>query len=109
MGTRTTVYFFFLCQNSNGLQLTILNFGAPFLLTVVFIMLAGQRLIFKRDIIERLWMPKAAKLLIVALILLIVGWQVWYLITLYQIKQRIGLVEFGPIFFGVICSLFLAA
>ncbi len=101
--------FSFFNQSKHGHHLTFINFAGPFLLTIVFILAAGQRLIFKRDLIERLSVSKTVRLLIVSFILLIVAWQVWYLVTLFQITKHFEVVEFGPMLFGLACSLSLAA
>lgn len=101
--------FSFSNQYTFGTQLTLINFAAPFMLTVVFILIAGQRLIFKRDLIERLSLTKLLKLLIVVFVFFIVAWQVWYLLTLYQIRGQFEFTEFGPMLFGLGSTLFLAA
>jgi hypothetical protein len=101
--------FSFFSQSKYGPHLTFLNFAGPFLLTIVFILIVGQRLILKRDLIERFSVTKVSKLLIVSFILLLAGWQVWYLEKLHQIRKHFDVVEFGPMLFGLTCSLFLAA
>jgi hypothetical protein len=65
--------FSFFNQSPYGPHLTFLNFVGPFLLTIVFILVAGQRLIFKRDLIERLSLTKVSKFLIIVFVFLIVA------------------------------------
>jgi hypothetical protein len=89
--------------------LNFLDFAGPFLLTIVFVLLAGQRLTFERDLIERLSLTKLSKLLIILFVLIIVTWQLWYLLTLYRIRGQFKLTEFGPMLFGLGSTLFLAA
>jgi hypothetical protein len=101
--------FSFFNQSPYGPHLTFLNFAGPFLLTIVFILLAGQRLIFERDLIERLSLTKVSKLLIILFVFLVVTWQLWYLLTLYKIRGQFELTEFGPMLFGLGSTLFLAA
>jgi hypothetical protein len=101
--------FSFFNQSPHGPHLTFLNFAGPFLLTVVFILVVGQTLIFKRDLIERISLNTVSKFLIIVLVFVIIAWQLWYLLTLYRIRGQFGLTEFGPMLFGLGSTLFLAA
>jgi hypothetical protein len=100
--------FSFFNQNENSPRLSFLNFVGPSLLTIIFILLTGQRLVFKRDLIKRLAVHPLVSVLFVVLILLTVIWQLRYLLTLYDIRKQIEFIEFAPMFFGLFCSLFLA-
>ena len=100
--------FSFFNQSLSDPRLTFLNFGGPFLLPIVFILIAGQRLLFKKDLIERLSLSNTLKLFFVAFMFLILSWQIWYLLILYKNRGLLELTEFGPMLFGLGSTLFLA-
>ena len=103
--------FSYLNQSPNGPHLNLLNFVCPFFLTIFFILLTffilliGHRLIFNRDFFNSL--KFSLRLLIIVLILSVIVWQSWYLLTSYKIHDSISVFEFLPMCFGVGCSIFL--
>jgi len=100
--------FSFLNQSVNGPQLTFVNFAGPFILTIAIILVFINRM-FSTDGLRVFGStPKKLKVPFCILLLLLLVWQLRYVVLYYGIKQGLDtfglLAELFPMAAGVVVT-----
>ncbi|HSC52815.1 MAG TPA: hypothetical protein VLC98_04310 [Phnomibacter sp.] len=103
--------FSYFNQSINGPELTFLNFAGPLLLTIAILVFTGQRLLSK-NIIKKLSSNPIVTIVLAILLLALMAWQIWYVVTLYKMKAGLDFnrkfAELMPMSMGFLATLFLA-
>jgi len=104
--------FSYSSQSTYGQRLTVLNFAVPLLLTIIMLVIFALRLVLKTRIKNNLTLNIFIKSFLAIIFLILLGWQIWYLVTLYKIKSDTDVIskmtELLPIVLGGIATLYLA-
>jgi hypothetical protein len=102
--------FSYFNQSVNGPELTVLNFAGPLLLTISILLLAGLRLLFKNALISKISFNSIVTIALTILLLVLMAWQIWYVVTLYKMKAGLDFKEkfadLMPMTNGLLVTLF---
>lgn len=102
--------FSYFNQSINGPELTVLNFAGPLLLTVFILVLAGLTLLFKKISISKISSNSIIMTAMTILLLALMVWQIWYIVTLYNMKAGLDFngkfIELIPMTMGLLATSF---
>ena len=101
--------FSYLNQDINGPRLTFTNFAGPFLITILILIFAGFKLVFKS-----IWTKIPVNFIVLntltILLFALAAWQTWYIVTLYKIHAGSNFngkfTELMPMTVGLLTTLF---
>jgi hypothetical protein len=105
--------FSYLSQSVNGPKLTILNFAGPFLITILVLLFAGLKTLFKNVFTNKILTNSIVTIILTIFIVALIAWQMWYIITLYKIGRGLDLskklTELMPMTVGLFATLFFVS
>jgi hypothetical protein len=101
--------FSFFNQSINGPSLTILNFAAPFLITIFILFLAALKIFLKNALTRKKPFSSIIRAILTILLLALTAWQAWYIVTLFKMKMDLEwsrkLTEVIPMTVGLLTTL----
>ena len=104
--------FCYLNQSVSGPHLTLTNFVAPLFLTVLMLFVGGYRMLFHNNVTNYTRLPRLISFVLMICLIALVLWQVWYILTWYNIKVNLSyfgkITELLPMVIGLIATIFVA-
>lgn len=102
--------FSYFNQGVDEPKLTLLNFAGPFLITILVLLFTGLRTLFKITLTNKISINSIVTIILTMLLLVLIVWQMWYIITLYKNKSALDLskklTELMPMTAGLFATLF---
>jgi hypothetical protein len=102
--------FSYLNQSIGDPKLTVLNFAGPFILTILVLLFAGLRVLFKKALTNKISLNSIATIILTILLFILIAWQMWYVITIYKNESGLDLseklAELLPMTVGLFATLF---
>jgi len=104
--------FSYLNQSVSGPHLTLLNFAAPLFLTMLMLFIGGHRMLFHNGITKYTRLPRLISFVLMICLIALASWQMWYVVTLYNIKVNLSffgkITELFPMIIGLIATIYIA-
>lgn len=103
--------FSYFNQSEYAPGLSFLGFAAPMLITLIIVFVTGL-FVFSKSTATGITLNRLFAILLIMCLLLLAGWQVWYVVTLYKslMNERLTgkLIELAPMIVGLLATLRIA-
>ena len=105
--------FSYLSQSVYGPKLTILNFAGPVLITILILLFAGLKTLFKYVFTNKILTNSIVTIILTIFLVALVAWQMSYITMLYKIGRGLNLskklTELMPMTVGLFATLFFVS